>query len=183
MIRLREGGPSDQEAIAGLHARSWQVSYRGMMSDDFLDRKALDNRLQTWQKRFSRPDPAMKVILAEDQGRLLGFSCLFLEEDPVYGTLIDNLHVDRAFQGQGLGRWLMEASAQWVVQRAPGRPLFLWVLEKNHQAIAFYEKMNGKRVERASGPHPEVRNEWVYRYYWGNPASLIGREEKKSKSN
>jgi len=181
MIRIRDGGPSDQHAIADLHARSWQVSYRGMMSDEFLDGGVLENRKQTWEKRFSQPHPGMKVILAEEGGRLLGFSCLYLEKDPVYGTLLDNLHVDKAFQRQGTGRLLMQSSAEWVVRQAPGRPLFLWVLEKNQQAIAFYEGLNGKRGERTLGPHPEVQREWVYRYCWENPSSLIEPREGKSK--
>ena len=42
--QLRPAQASDADALAALHAGSWQRTYRGMMSDAFLDGEALDNR-------------------------------------------------------------------------------------------------------------------------------------------
>ena len=36
-LRFRAAGPGDANAIAGLHADSWQRHYRGAFSDAFLD--------------------------------------------------------------------------------------------------------------------------------------------------
>jgi GNAT superfamily N-acetyltransferase len=45
-LRFRAAGPGDANAIAGLHADSWQRHYRGAFSDAFLDNdvaRYLDN--------------------------------------------------------------------------------------------------------------------------------------------
>jgi hypothetical protein len=40
------------DRIAERHALSWQRTYRGMMTDEFLDRRALANRRQVWHDRL-----------------------------------------------------------------------------------------------------------------------------------
>ena len=46
---------SDYKRIAQLHAESWQLSYKGMMRQSYLDEQALDDKLLIWQARLFKP--------------------------------------------------------------------------------------------------------------------------------
>jgi hypothetical protein len=45
-MTYREATANDAEKIAALHARYWQIHYRGILSDAFLDGEVEENRLQ-----------------------------------------------------------------------------------------------------------------------------------------
>ena len=51
MQNYRIATANDIEAIANLHALSWQNSYRGMLSDDYLDNHVLADRIQVGRKK------------------------------------------------------------------------------------------------------------------------------------
>ena len=56
-LRFRAAAPGDADAIAGLHADSWQRNYRGAFSDAFLDHDVAGYLLPLWTERLARPDP------------------------------------------------------------------------------------------------------------------------------
>jgi len=63
---IRQAHAGDAEHIARFHTESWQRTYRGMMSDAFLDGGALENRLRVWKERLETPTPHQHVSVAED---------------------------------------------------------------------------------------------------------------------
>lgn len=165
-INFREADKMDAEAIARLHARSWQLHYRGSFSDSYLDGPVEQERLQVWTRRMTHPAPEQYVIVAENQGQIIGFLCLYALQDPKYGSLIDNLHVSPEYRGSGVGRRLMELAKERLVRQVPGSPYFLWVLGVNEQAIGFYEMIGGRRAEEAELPNPDGGRSMCYRYVW-----------------
>jgi hypothetical protein len=51
--------------------------------------------------------------------------------------------------------------------------LYLWVLEQNTDAQAFYRARGGTPVERAwRGPFPGGGHAFSFRYAWPDPASV-----------
>ena len=70
------------------------------------------------------------------------------DDDPTWGALLDNLHVGAEHQRRGLGARLLALTAQAVSERPQQTGLYLWVLEQNLSAQAFYEAHGGRRVER-----------------------------------
>src|ERR1700761_4767324 len=104
-MTIREAGIADAGAIAQLHARSWQHTYRGILSDDFLAGPVLPNRLELWNSRFFGIQPPGQIIVVDDcAGEIQGFACAFFDADPEWGTLLDNLHIVPNLTGKGLGR-------------------------------------------------------------------------------
>ena len=130
-----------------MHADSWRRHYRGAYSDAFLDGDVVDDRLAVWTERLSSADPHRCTIVAEDGG-LIGFANTFLDSDPEWGALLDNLHVAAGRQRGGIGSRLLVLTGEAVAERRPGSGLYLWVLEQNVAAQAFYEAHGGRRVER-----------------------------------
>ena len=90
----------DVEAIAALHAESWQRHYRGAYLDSFLDGDVLADRLAVWHARLMAPNAAHFTIGAFQSDAVVGFVHMILEEDPHWGTLLDNLHVTYGLKRQ-----------------------------------------------------------------------------------
>jgi GNAT superfamily N-acetyltransferase len=176
-LRFRLAVRSDAPAVAALHADSWRRHYRGAYSDDFLDGEVQSERTAVWSERLGERDGTTHTIVAEDGDGLVGFVHTVFDHDPRWGALIDNLHVVYAEKRRGIGSRLMTLTAQPVLDRGTG--LYLWVLEQNADARAFYEARGGRCVERALVPPPGgMANRlegtpFGLRYAWPDPAALL----------
>jgi GNAT superfamily N-acetyltransferase len=178
--QFRLAGPADAKAVANLHADSWRRYYRGAYSDDFLDGDVDSDRLVVWSDRLREPDPSRCTLLAEDGG-LVGFANTVFDDDPTWGALLDNLHVADGHKRRGIGSRLLALTADAVIGRPQTTGLYLWVLEQNLDAQAFYEASGGARVERSLVSPPGgiasrlTGSPAKLRYAWPEPAVLLGK--------
>ena len=176
--RFRLAGPSDAEAVANLHADSWRRHYRGAYSDAFLDGDVVADRRAAWTDRLREPDPRRCTIHAE-AGGLVGFANTHFDDDPRWGALLDNLHVADGHQRRGIASRLLALTAEAVMERPERTGLYLWVLEQNVEAQAFYEARGGRCVGRASVSPPGGIASRVtgspakLRYAWREPTVLL----------
>jgi GNAT superfamily N-acetyltransferase len=153
-ITYRPATPADAESIADLHALSWRQSYRGILSDAYLDGDVERDRREVWLSRLAYPAPNQYLLVAEAEGQLRGFVCAFGDDNPRWGTLVDNLHVRQDLKGQGVGTALLERVGEWVKAGRQHAGFYLWVFEENHAARRFYENRGGETVERAVKDNP-----------------------------
>ncbi|MHB1509767.1 MAG: GNAT family N-acetyltransferase [Acidimicrobiales bacterium] len=64
---LRRAAPGDEDAGARVHVRSWQVAYRGLLADDYLDRLAPADRAARYTFAEAGPGlPHTTVAVGED---------------------------------------------------------------------------------------------------------------------
>ena len=173
MITYRLAQLIDAEAIAKLHTQSWRQTYRGILRDEYLDSTIGEERYAVWQKRFADPVANQRSLVAESDGQLLGFICLFLDEDPQLGTLIDNLHVASASKGQGIGAGLMREATRLFVPQARLAGFYLDVYQANRSAIHFYERMGGMNVGCEEHDNPGGGRAMTLRYAWRTPADML----------
>ena len=179
-MTIRPATASDASSVSALHAESWRRHYRGSYSDAYLDEAVLADREAEWRRRFSLPAGAWFTLLAMDGDDLLGFSHVWVEGEKDWGALLDNLHVVHDRQRSGLGRTLMAATAQQLVSSWPGTGIYLWVLERNTQAQAFYRALGGVFEDRRpvnppmGRPENLVGEQWALRVVWPDPSVLIG---------
>lgn len=173
MIHYRIATSEDWQIIAHTHARSWQISYRGILSDQYLDQEVMADRRQIWEKRFQQIADNQHAVLAMDKDQCCGFSCVYDGHDPTWGALLDNLHVLPDWRGQGVGAKLLIAGAAWIYQRNPDMQYYLWVYEDNALARAFYEKMGGAEKETILDTQPDGRDARIVRYVWENLDELV----------
>jgi GNAT superfamily N-acetyltransferase len=172
-MKYRGATARDIEAIAGLHAESWRRSYRGAYSDAFLDGDVFEDRLTVWTDRLTEPPPNRFTIVAEQDGVVAGFAHTVLDDDPTWGALLDNLHVVHSLKGHGTGTRLMAETAAVVLDRTPSAGLYLWVLEHNTPAQAFYQARGGKCVGRGEAKSPAGDPLVTLRYAWAEPSRLL----------
>lgn len=92
------------------------------------------------------------ILIAEEDGRLIGFIHLELEHTPPYEAFIQrdfanviDLYVEPDFRGIGAGSMLLAAAAEWAKKRGADY-LELNVLAENKNALRLYEKLGYKKV-------------------------------------
>ena len=181
---LRPARATDSNAIAALHADSWRRHYRGAYSDAFLDGDVDVDRRSVWTDRLSKARHGRHTIVAESDGAIIGFAHTILRDDPTWGALLDNLHVTASHQRRGIGARLLGLSAEVVVENTPGSGLYLWVLEQNVAARAFYHALGGRAVERSRAqpvggdPTTLVGSPAKLRYAWPDP-SVFGESREQ----
>ncbi len=161
---------SDISTIAELHAESWQMNYKRSFSDEYLDSQVHQDRLEVWTERLNNPTENQHVLLAEEDGALMGFVCTFLDYNKEWGAYLDNLHVHPSSYGQGLGGLLLQKSIKFVASKRPNSELYLWVLEKNIGAIKFYERMDGVNKGSAVFNNPGGGKSNAFRIVWEDPS-------------
>src|SRR5574341_1983233 len=145
-VNLRVARERDIEAIARLHPESWRVAYRGMYRDDYLDGPVFDDRLRVWRGRLTAPTSGQLTIVAERADAIAGFACAFADEDPHWGTLLDNIHVSPHFKRSGIGRMLLRRVALWARQERPAAGLYRWVSEANAPARRVYQRVGSRNA-------------------------------------
>jgi ribosomal protein S18 acetylase RimI-like enzyme len=178
-MKIREATESDTHRIAALHAASWRDSYRGMLSDEFLDGDLVADRAEVWIERLTSPIPNQRIVLAETGKQLVGFACAFGSTDSKLGTLLDNLHVARDFQRQGIGVKLLSEIVTWCQTELPGEGLFLWVLEKNQPARHFYEQLGATKIAEEVWLAPDGRSIPCLCYAWEQLEPLVRALKKR----
>ncbi|MGQ0586965.1 MAG: GNAT family N-acetyltransferase [Gammaproteobacteria bacterium] len=89
---------------------------------------------------------AAEVLLAEAEGRAVGFALFFHNYSTFLakpGIHLEDLFVEPAHRGRGLGKQLLQAIARLAVERGCGR--FEWaVLDWNEPAIGFYQSLGAR---------------------------------------
>ncbi len=172
-MELRIAEYKDYERIAHLHAESWKRHYRGILSNSYLDKDVLDDKLLIWQIRLTNPPFNQHIVLAEDGEHLLGFACLFGNHDFERGSFIDALHVEDGYRGRGIGKQLLLAVAEWQQQYFKDSGLYLEVVSQNTSAIEFYRHIGGKECQERVWQAPGGTEIMEKVFRWSNAQSLV----------
>ena len=136
-LTLRDATLQDLALINDIHVRSRRATYRGQVSDHYLDVTMPASSLEDWRGKL----PLLLgdqgcVFIAESSGRPVGFVCAYTPSEG--NTYINNLHALPEHKGLGVGSALLEAVALWAHVNG-ARSMHLKVLESNKPAIGFYE--------------------------------------------
>jgi ribosomal protein S18 acetylase RimI-like enzyme len=117
-------------------------------------------------------------MLAADGSGLIGFAHTVFDEHPMWGALLDNIHVAHTCQRRGVGSGVLVRIAEVVAGRPHRTGLYLWVNEQNVDAQAFYQAHSARRVERAMSVPPGgvpgrlEGSPRKLRYAWDDPGAL-----------
>ena len=98
---------------------------------------------ESLQPHLFGPRPAAEALVAEVDGTVVAFALFFTNFSTFLGQpglYLEDLYVQPAHRGSGIGRALLQHIGALAVERGCGR--FEWsVLDWNENAIRFYEKM------------------------------------------
>jgi GNAT superfamily N-acetyltransferase len=131
---LRPAAPADLPAIVGL--------IRELADFEHLSHLVVVTP-ESLQPHLFGDKPAAEAVVAEVQGEVVAFALFFTNFSTFLGRpglYLEDLYVQPAHRGAGLGKALLQHLGALAVERGCGR--FEWsVLDWNENAIRFYEKM------------------------------------------
>jgi GNAT superfamily N-acetyltransferase len=138
MVSVRMAVPEDAAEVAGVHVRSWQVAYRGLLASEYLDGLRPEDRMARYTFDATDPDGPVTMVAVEND-LICGFATTGPSRDADTNDAgeVLALYVDPGAWGHGIGRLLMrEARAHLAQQRFT--EAVLWVLDGNDRAQRFY---------------------------------------------
>ncbi|MHB8455879.1 MAG: GNAT family N-acetyltransferase [Acidiferrobacterales bacterium] len=145
-MNIRQATMTDADSIARLCAESWRIAYHRILPGEFLDRHMMQDRQAVWRQRFTAPKDMQLVLVAEESQELCGFVYAYGQEDPQWGSYIDNLHVRRESQRRGIGKPLMIEIAHRSRRHYPGAGFYL--------SEEFYERFGFRKMTTAMAITP-----------------------------
>ena len=108
-----------------------------------------EQRNRVFFRRFLAPSQDGLLLGARIGGRLVGYACLYWHFSSTQATetvLMNDLYVEESTRGHGVGRALIEATAE--VARERGVPSIEWsTAPDNHTAQRLYDSTGAERSE------------------------------------
>ena len=151
---IRRGRVADAPGIARVHWDSHQTTYvlPGRVARDKVEAWTMRIRISTWTANLAiandvYPVPEgfhrMAIWVAEVGGEVVGWACTSSghETDAPRELWLEGIYVLEQHHGTGVGQALLEAAIG-------DRPAYLWALEDNPRAHAFYRR-NGFELDGA----------------------------------
>jgi GNAT superfamily N-acetyltransferase len=178
LARPRPALVADAAQIAAVHVDSWRATYPGMLPDRYLAAMDVRDYEDRWLRTIQDPYRRSAVFVVEEDGRVVGFASCGRERDgdARYDGELYAIYLLAAAQGRGLGRALVEATADALAIRGMTR-MVVWVLRGNAHARGFYERLGGvylreRPLDLGAGLDvPEVSYVWADTALLRSPAA------------
>ncbi len=143
---VRKARPDDADAIARVHVASWSAHYRGLLTDEEIDRRTVEVRRAQWTALLDATDRV--TLVADDATRgAIGFASAILLAQPEAGFhgYLHTLYLAPGATGNGLGEVLIRAVAAELQARGIA-DMALRTLRLN-RARSFYERLGARLID------------------------------------
>lgn len=146
--QIRKAVLDDAKGIANVHINSWKSTYKGIISDEFLNKMNIESGIERWKGRLKNPSKKYQIlIVVDDQQQIIGFidGGQNRGEKDKYDAEVYSFYLLEEVQKQKIGSEMLRRFAEEL--RSNGFfNMIVWVLKDNPARI-FYEKMGGKYLE------------------------------------
>lgn len=154
---LRLLTPDDADVIAQAHVQIWRDTYDGLLARSVLDGLDVGETARRWREWLGSDEPP-RVLGAFERGTgtFAGWICVGAarDEDAPTATELWVLNVVTGHHGTGLAHEFMRSELA-------NRPAYLWVVEGNERAVAFYRKhgfeLDGQAKAQADEGNRDLR--------------------------
>ncbi|MFS0894286.1 N-acetyltransferase family protein [Microbacterium sp. 179-I 3D3 NHS] len=141
-LDVRTARADDADEIASIHVRSWRAAYRGLIDQEVLDSLSVADRAAGWRRFIADPLPTtLGQLVAVRDGVVVGWTTFGSGRDPdaltdgeVYG-----IYADPDAWSTGVGHALLAGAEERMTDAGRTRA-YLWVLDGNDRADAFYAR-------------------------------------------
>jgi ribosomal protein S18 acetylase RimI-like enzyme len=137
-IVIRSWQKSDLAAIRRITWQSWISTYSSFIPEsDLRSYYDIHYTEESFLSMFN--DPLTQGFVAEIDDQVVGYVRIFFNRDE-NRLYVPSLYFLPDFQGQGMGRRLLEAAEEYATQKGIDR-LWIGVMVENRQALVFYRKV------------------------------------------
>ncbi|UKA63090.1 GNAT family N-acetyltransferase [Arthrobacter sp. FW306-04-A] len=138
---LRPATVDDAESLTRMHLAAWRESYRRLLPEEFFAFREATINARIERQREALASSYKPMLALDAEGVLVGIASAgqARDEDRPCELELQMIYTLRRVYGLGVGQALVDA----VIGNAPA---YLWVLEDNPRAQAFYRK-NGFQAD------------------------------------
>lgn len=153
-VLVRNASLEDASNIAQVHVDAWIQTYEGLIPEDYIKAQTLEKREALWCKIISKN--LAHVLVAEQNHNLIGFASFGQDtHSPTPNSYeLTSIYLLPKDTGRGVGKALY-SECEKRLQHLQAASVSLWVLDTNHRAINFYNKLGfeatGKSNKERSG--------------------------------
>ena len=145
-VTVRRATVDDARGIAEVHVTAWREAYAGRMPADFLASLDVDRRAAGWSRILERGET--DAFVAVRDGTIVGWATAGRgrDDDAPRDRELEGIYLLASAYGSGAGQQLLDAAVG-------DAPAYLWVMDGNGRAEAFYRR-NGFTRDGATMTHP-----------------------------
>lgn len=168
-INIRDARPADAEDIARMHIASWRAAYAGIVANEWLDSRDLNDNAKRWSDNLNAPkDKKQVTYLAYDGERLAGFATVGESRSDKYSGHAElwAIYAHPDYYGKGVGRALFNKCAAYAAEIGADK-MFVNVLTDNPLGRNFYERMGAVVIPDSEGDvmlgeqsYRDIKYEW-----------------------
>lgn len=125
----------DADEVARVHVAVWQEAYAGLMPPAYLGGLDPVAFADGWRERLRAPRSGARSWLARDEAGIVGIASSGPARDDDAPTDWQLYAINVLARGHGTG-----VARDLLVTAIRERPAYLWVVEGNDRASAFYRK-------------------------------------------
>ena len=141
-VLIRHAKVEDALEMGTLHTLSWQVAYKGMIKQSFLDEIDAMKRVARWREIIAKKPDIQTILVAELNGKVVGFATGNTNEDYTGRYYLHALYLHPSYFEKGIGKNLFNAFKVEALQKGFSQ-LACTVLTQNKRAKYFYEREGG----------------------------------------
>jgi GNAT superfamily N-acetyltransferase len=143
-VKIRRGNETDLTAISHVLVDSWRTTFRGLVSDRFLDNMSYAQQRDRHLRYMLNQMVSYSVAECGQTGAVIGFVSggPIRDREFPYASELYAIYIRQEFQGCGIGRRLFCALVDQLF-RSGLTSMMVWALGPNH---SFYERMGGHAI-------------------------------------
>lgn len=127
--------------IAQLYVRNHKSTYKGLLSDEYLDSLTVENAKNRWADYLR--NEKNRIWVAFEDGIFLGFVASTADNEIENTWYLDSLHVNENARGKGVGTALIKTVMEYAVEKGYNS-MSICVVKGNEKAKNLYAKLGAE---------------------------------------
>lgn len=144
MVTIRYADINDAKTLGEIHAKSWQVAYKGIVPEEILANITPERRQKFFEKALTEGWEEDALIFKDNEavGLICIGKCRDEDKNDEYGE-VWGIYLSPDHWHEGIGLELMTWGLKELKKRNY-KKVTLWVIEENLRARRFYEAVGFK---------------------------------------
>ena len=140
---IRKATVDDIASIAKLYVSNHKTTYKGLVSDDYLNNLTVEKASERWKNFLSDDSNIMWVASQED--KLLGFISTMPDSTSNKIRYLDSLHICPEARGKGIGTALIRTAGESTLRNGYEK-MSVCVVKGNDKAKQLYIKLGARHL-------------------------------------